>query len=1409
MSEGYLADKLFEALGAEKFSGEEEAPTTWSPNMYKSIYILPEAIIAEHHLDGHKIEAVSLDSDELDVLDESELSEVLGVRNLGTLEAVYVHPSLGGIESANLFSKYINLETSRFHEVGEVNGFDGNGKLAPSKVMDVAGSDGWESRFNLQPEHYKMDTTGGKLWSHFDKIKNTSGSAVEDGSEDTEEVDPLVEEAISYFSDTVKGTVEKIMSEYSKIFSSGYEVIQPVGVIVENNQGRGVVARVSADGKLTKDNLNRNIQYVYEDIKKRMGLTEVPVRKVGEIANTVYNGKPDADSESYNGTLTFPYKMLEYAFGCSNQTTSGSLTEYPPHSMRTSWDTYADAEVVGSVTAALNNAIMRGLKSKKLIEDYASDEANMVVSSITSDFQRAFCTVIVVSTYDITKDSLVSLKVRVLDPTGRMPRHENILEDVLIRSRGSIDGSPGLMIYKPRVDGEYFVEYHIELDTKLANAEPLFAYKALQSMKKRGKSVSYDNAILGKMSDDSILTNGGPIDLRKKLSHAVVAGSRAGKGVWTFSILCSAVLSKRAIFYNDNKPDMASTFRKYGPEGFVINGHNLLHDPENGNDYFSQFTNEDALLNPNTFPPYLREVFGGNGYSDVGSYVYLRSLIFTLGILAARVGAPQALNELGGKDGITIVVDELALTNGHLMGIFTRSKQLLALQEYAASVRDGNKPKNDRPSKASYWWTSMYEMLERSVTELQSLSRAGLKNIEANRSDIFILTQEPPQIAESSEDFGGLFVERSKGSQGARRSMENNSLLPTLALLGGTDVFIGYDKDKRAFLDQKNPQSKAYEHLNEVSRGFGYVQTYDSKTRDNFNTARLAETALYYRPMLVFADGGKDNYFARNALKNAELAGIEDPRSIIERNSAPDDKNEFHEGIGFKGYLNEAGLSDSEISGVLNESGAIAQRVVDKMGYPGTWREFIMDFRPEWLFTVKDIVEAMKGSPLNQDLKNRSDLWEFLLVYPEEFGIGSENSDEENSEYFGSDDFETKDYGSNEPKPQFIGQEYSDFDEDGYDSQTNEPTNHSVVDEYTGTEAGTTREYSAPVVEEKAPEIPVDNSDTYSRGTGEQPDYPANEWSTQDFSEGEAVSSPDWSTQGDEAIDRLNKRLENGEVNDVINNSSYGSGYNTDPMGNPDNYRNNRSPNTINIEDTFDNQNPGTSIARIMQSVMEGILRNYGSYEGIKSIRIIGTTVVINNMVYNDKLPKAFLDSLPVDMRAEVSGGNLAKLIDWNIVKTRMKGIVRLSFDNVMYAYDYVAPGMGWGSRVSVDSFFNGMRRLKMLTIGDQVFDRSTYKEQLRNDDTFYQPRAIRRISDSVDKAFANGVGKTWKYTSTSFNRSDIGAGRKFLMVTGGLVGTGVTGTATLASKTTRGLFTGIKAFSSGIKEMLDESKNS
>lgn len=1410
MSEGIVADKILEAFGGEFFTGEQEPGGQWSPNMYKNMYIMDDAVVSETHFG--KWEAVPMVGN--DILSPEDAEEVFNYRKLGALEGVYASPGMGGIGVSRIVSQFFRFGEDRLHVVGEVAGLGPEGPEI-TKEEDLPGSEGWEGRYGLQPEHYDMDAEGGKLWSILQRSVEDTESEDEAEPDKQEDSGDTFAEVSEYYSDTTNGTINKIIREYSKIFASGFEVITPAGILLENDKGYGVLGHIEGV-TLKKEKVNRNLQMLYSYLKEAMGITEVPVRSIKEIANVIASGVPTAGGKRYSGNLIFPYKMMEYAFGRKRiaKSDSDSIEIYQEHSKRADWDSYARDEVAESLRDVMLYVVWVSLKQKGLDGEPETPEANKVATDILDRFQTAFCTAILVSTYDTAQGNLVAVKVRVLDPTGNLPRDRNILEEVISRSHGDIDDSDKKMVYPVKHNGAY-VEYHLELDTKLANAEPLFAYKALEKTLEQGKSITYDTIIFGKDSNDKILRNGGDVDLTKKLSHAVIAGSRAGKGVWTFSILGGACSVKKPIFYLDDKPDMASLFKSLAPNGFVVNGENITVDPENGTDYFSEFASADSWVNPKNVPDYVQSLMGGVSYRNLGSFVYVKALTLAMGVLAARVEVPSRLDDLGGAHGIVVVVDELANANSNLMAKFGTFNQHIANTGYfnklKSQIEEGEERRidADKPKPEDYWFTHFYQGMQKSLNKMQSLSNAGLKNVEAARSDVFILTQEPPEMITSAGQVSELFRKPNKNSNSIAGGIDDPRILPSFALLGGTDAFVGYDRDNRAFLDQGNIRSASYPYLNSVNRNFGYLAQYGPEVRDRFNTSALADKAIYYKPMLLFADGETDSYFVRNAMNYAAEAGIDDPQSIITRNEDPENPGKIHPAVGFEGYLHMAGMDRSAITESLSKSGDIAQVVTDALGYDGSWMDLLLDFRPEWQFTVDDIVDAMKGKKLADGLESRME--DFMTVYPEAFE--SVGSDVEEDLMGGFEDFDQDpdqgidDYESEQEEVLgFIPQESSDEDKDGYDTHHKKLLDEGfrVYDGPVGEENGDFDTEEIPVGGYETAEEAYMNPETYVPDIG-----PGLDLSEADTVELEDNSEPslvvDWSDPNSirEAQAYLESRLNSGELDTSIADNQYGNGRYTTPDGQADNYKPHGGALRIMPTMAMDMREPRT-IADLIESVTQGAYRVIGGAPQLKSVRVIDGSLILNNTMYRPEISEEYFEGLPYDLETEIRSGNIARLFRW---ETLLQGsqIRRLAFDSPDFVSDYVSGDMGWKGRVPVPGFFEKFRQLQHLTIGKSVFTRGDFRAKLQEDSTYYQPTAVRAIADTIDRKFSRGTSSSWNYTKTTLGRKDIGLSGKFFGTAAGLTGTAVAGTAAVTTKVTKGLFTGVRQ---GILSMREAFKD-
>lgn len=1412
MEDALLYDKLVELFGGEKFSGDEQPGDKWSPNLYSKVYFLDSGIMTETHLGGRDAVTVAAeDVQQGDII--PTIQAVLDLRKLNAIEGIYCSNGWGGTDIARGIAELLS-RTGRVSEYGGVDNTDEG--IAITSKNRVPNASENSHRNVLQPEHYPMDAEGGKLWTAL----MGNSTTVKDDDEDL---------VIDYYSDSVTGTINHILTEYNKIFASGYEVLTPAGILTENSKGYGVLTHIDG-GTSVKDKVERNLQHLYAALKERMGIVEVHARSLSEISRVIVN-RVDSKGRSYEGNLYFPYKLLEYAYGQKHVAgnDSGSLTTYEGHSNRDSWEDYAKSEVRDSLKEAILRTIYIALANDNLQGEPESPRANARAAEVMNAFTKAFLTCILVSRFDKTNGNIVSLKVRILSEDFS-DGGENILLSVLNKSHGTLDGSKGLQVYRPIHSG-YFHEYFVELNTKLANAEPKFAYHALEAVKRAGGELNYSNCIFGLDSNDRILKNGGVIDLQKKLSHLVVAGSRAGKGVWTFSILAASVLSKRPVFYLDNKPDMASLFLKYGPSGFALNGSNITYDPENGTDYFGQFTNVDSWIRHDRVPEYVADVFGGRTYRDLGAAIYLRALTMMTGILAARADAPQHVDRLGGPEGIVLVVDEVANANANLMGLLGKGRSRMAAESYANKLREANESDSkakidaDKPNEGDYWFTQFYKDMQTSLEELYRLSNAGLKNVESSKSDIFMLTQEPPEMITSLGEVSDLFVRANKNSKGTSKAIDNPKILPSFGLLGGVDVFAGYDRDNRAFLAQGNKASKASQWLNEINRGFGYLKSYNPEVRDKFNTVPLAEKAVYYKPFLLFADGKQDSYFVRNSLEYMKESGV-DADVVISRNSVPGDETRINPAVGFMGYLEKAGMGESEVTSVLNKSGEIAQYVTNMMGYPGTWRELLLDFRPEWMFSVADILAALKEgtSLLDSNKKKHKD---FLYVYPEAFSEISVSAEYSEGMGIDSDEFSSLD--------RFVDQDGSDRD-DAYESEgiadvegfgdanyrVAEPgkgtgiNGFNVYDGMVGAEdlnvvhsdeevpTGNLAEDSSGAYEGRVPENA--GVSAWSNGPGMEGTPQRQEWDnrigefynrrsnippidiseavTEDLSLENQEFIPDWTDDPKGAIEFIVEKVMRGLLHPTTGRAQYGAGHYTQPNGTVDNYNISRRS-VQHIGNSLAPMPGPEGIAQCMKEITAGALTMVGGLERLRSLRVIDGMLIVNNTAYRPKFPQEYYGALPHDIRAEVKTGNVSRLFDWSVLRSGAE-VQRLSFDDPAFISDYVSPALGWGGRISVEDYFRFLKSLQNLTIAGTVFTRQNYKNEIRNSGEYYQPVIMRQYADATARWMGTGRKKSWGFVKNTWSAKDISGGRKALGISAGLVGAGVSGTGEVAAKAGR-----------------------
>ena len=245
----------------------------------------------------------------------------------------------------------------------------------------------------------------------------------------------------------------------------------------------------------------------------------------------------------------------------------------------------------------------------------------------------------------------------------------------------------------------------------------------------------------------AILRNGTHgIDIRSRLTHNICAGSRAGKGVMTLAILACAIASGKFIHYIDRKPDMASVMKYLSPEMFVINGggYQTQYDTK-----YKQFTNLDELLGSvGNVPKCALDAFQTTlSWDELGDIVYMRALKLVLGTIVARGEGRYEDKNLGGTNGILLVVDEFKNFQDSFSNLLNRvasivppttiDKDTEALNKGSISQSTYNKSYND----AAFYALSFMNSLAEDMKFLSEKTDAGFNQQEVSLSDIFVIGQ--------------------------------------------------------------------------------------------------------------------------------------------------------------------------------------------------------------------------------------------------------------------------------------------------------------------------------------------------------------------------------------------------------------------------------------------------------------------------------------------------------------------------------------------------------------------------------------------------------------------------------------------------------------------------------------------
>lgn len=1182
----------------------------------------------------------------------------------------------------------------------------------------------------------------------------------------------------SYYSQYYIGIVNELLKRYTSLFSSGYEVIKPFGILTRD----GVVKLSGNSRVVAEDSVSSNNMYAL--MQKTFGFVESDARSISKISSEIYASY----KSGANNLMYFPNKLLEFAYGrvAPDGDNQDSLNTYTTHSDAGNWNGYKDKELSKAIKRLVKRSVtgfvVREMEQQN-IEDYRDSIIVNALSSFLKYLQDCLSACFLLVDYkfsDIDGDKVFSsFKLRLCDPNdnvGRTDLTPKILQESFMGGIGDVPFS-----YEPRIVEETFVkEYAHEFNHDVSQAMPLFAYKAMESLKAQGIDITFENLVLGMFEDGSILRNGANgIDLKAFLAHIITAGSRAGKGVMTLNIIASALASNKVIPYLDRKPDMASLFKYLCPEMFVINGGGYSQQYDNK---YKQFTDLNSMLNLNNIPKIVEDAFNTTPtWDELGDIIYMRSLKLWIGIIVARAEGKFNDPNFGGDEGICLVVDEFKNFQDSFSVLATRALDKLpptTLDKDRLGVESGKVNQamfNKSYNNGAYYALSFLNSMAEDLKFLSEKTDAGFNQEEISKSDIFVIGQslekgmlDRLEFSDAIRDSASSLRYRSPGGFGLKGYKLGTQSIPfNYVSFKPCDAFFGrnMDEGRSTYLAQTIDGSKAKGRLDDKASNFAYMPTFTEEKRKKIVGGRiqenvaLANECTYFKPFLILNTGDPSDDCVTGMISRCKNNGGITKAELVAENPG-DIAGELNSAIGFEDYIKMAGITN--YVEVLKRSTDVANYVVANcLGYQGSggplplWFQFITDLRPEWLFTIKDISEGAKGmQPVVTTPTLNPILEEFMNFNPEYFTGNSSDLGRDLEEFFDGEQ-EVSDVG-----------DYSNF-EDAFDF-SDEATAEAMGD----------NDYVDPDEE----------IDLYQEL--EDVDIEDNRYDL----EVDSIEDPEMAKIMS-LIEELRKLGVNVETGSDSDESQFEPTY--ERVDNPTSFESEISRNGFDEDIDY--------LANLINLVTSDIIEKFGGVKRITSFKVVGGSIVVNGYFYRCKIGKEYTKGIPYDIVREFNSGNISKLFNYGML-LKMHNIRDMEFDSTSFVYDYISPSIGFAKgTIGVDRFFETFSTLQVLTIGRKKFTRENFSEKIKNEgDMFYKPRKATQVADASERVLNNVGQSSWGFTKDLAKKKNLNLVVKFLGVAGAATVTGAAFVGAGGTKLGRKVLKGAKSLGREVKNLFD-----
>ena len=896
----------------------------------------------------------------------------------------------------------------------------------------------------------------------------------------------------------------------------------------------------------------------------------------------------------------------------------------------------------------------------------------------------------------------------------------------------------------------------------IAESEPLFAYKALESLQRKGEKLTYGYQLLGKGLDGRILTSSNkitaPINAGAKLVLVYWAGSRSGKGVSISNGLAVSIANGRPIFGGDGKPDtMVPYYIAFGgadengiPKGYFIQSGDIKESTMPiVNDISRQLLWDENptimswydTLVPNNIDKTFLELADRKYTGAWGNLAFLRHMIFVMGIISVRaeiITKDRAMYEkLGGDEGILGIFDEVTnWTNNFSADRFkqsgwfsrtlsdkVRDQFKLDTEKYLSGRMKENAMEDfklkylsedaEKRMRTDAYLRDLFDKLNESITKLMSLKRAGFQGAEGLRSSVYIVGQKF-DIASNFETYpvadGGV----AKAFTGADRPIVDIWMYNLLNL--DTGFMIGYQGneggDGQYWSNVKGSDTGKY--LTESARRFAYIgnTSYkvirDQKPSDlgkvKESTSQAGGGAVYFKPYLILGD-------SKGAITDQLETFLGDKAQTIKaKNCNPNNPNEWDERVGVLGYLKALGSSD--VSRSFVRAREIADLVVQQMGYQGSYLEFLLDLRPEWMFSVADVTKAFSSLGSFQEQYSSTMSGQIDAIYNKLKNAEVDNTLEESSH---------SDVGvanNVDLRPEFATR---DVKADELESDSDIEGTNSL---------------------EGVSEVPVSSESDLNLSDDNLTEEPQ-KWTREQSETSESVQpkTPNIAEPLNVASTLASQLGVSETALMSVLQSAFGLNASTMPTVEP----------SISVDDL----NSRTTMSRVASNqagvvlkddqdlkeyLLEDIYNYFGDWSRVRKIEVIGRQLYFNGLLYEPiKEGVQFSPEVSPYCISLWNSGSFGELFDWKLIGQYLSP-TSLVFDSMDYAYREFDGLQSNSSRAVVEGAYKRFPTLQDLQIGTYTFTRAEVEDLMIEQQPFlssYDRRQqVFRRGNSKGKSF-------------------------------------------------------------------------